>query len=475
MTVLLPFVINAALNFVLGLLIAFFLGPAEFGRYAIGAAIIVLVNTALMDWIRLSAVRFYSQKARDTEPEIRATLDLLVTGVSVSLCALLVAAIAAGVDTRMPAMMLAAAVLAGIGAGLFDYHGAIARARFLDAAYARLVIVKNVLALLLMVGGAWWTRNPTVVLLGGLLSVAVALISVRRRLADAPLSVRAARADLAWTFAKYALPIVAGNGIYSLIPLVNRSLLAGEHGFAEAGYFSLASDMGLRLFGTLGSTLEIVLLRQIIRLDETRGRVAAQKRIAANLVIVLAVALPAAVGFGMALPAFDRLLVPPSFQGAFSAYLAPLLPGFVALAIFQAGLYPAFLLEKRTLVTTVAALAGLAANLAIVTAFAGSPPGIYAWAQMAAFLVVLVVTGWAALCILPVLPSLRDCGAVLMAVAAMALSIWPLQNRLPALPELGLQIVLGALVYGGVLLAFDVARWRTLLGLWWAARRSRRS
>lgn len=475
MTVLLPFVINAALNFVLGLLIAFFLGPAEFGRYAIGAAIIVLVNTALMDWIRLSAVRFYSQKTRDTEPEIRATLDLLVTGVSVTLCALLVAAIAAGVDTRMPAMMLAAAVLAGIGAGLFDYHGAIARARFLDAAYARLVIVKNVLALLLMVGGAWWTRDPTVVLLGGLLSVAVALISVRRRLADAPLSVRAARAALAWTFAKYALPVVAGNAIYSLIPLVNRSLLAGEHGFAEAGYFSLASDMGLRLFGTLGSTLEIVLLRQVIRLDETRGRVAAQKRIAANLVIVLAVALPAAVGFGMALPAFDRLLVPPSFQGAFSAYLAPLLPGFVALAIFQAGLYPAFLLEKRTLVATVAALAGLAANLAIVTAFAGSPPGIYAWAQMAAFLVVLVVTGWAALRILPVLPSLRDCGAVLMAVAAMALSIWPLQNRLPALPELGLQIVLGALVYGGVLLAFDVARWRTLLGLWWAARRSRRS
>lgn len=473
MTVLLPFVINAALNFVLGLLIAFFLGPAEFGRYAIGAAIIVLVNTALMDWIRLSAVRFYSLKTRETEPEIRATLDVLVTGVSVTLCGLLVAAILAGVDTRMPAMMLAASVLAGIGAGLFDYHGAIARARFLDAAYARLVIVKNVLALLLMVGGAWWTRDPTVVLFGGLLSVAVALISVRRRLADAPLSFGAARADLVWSFARYALPIVAGNAVYSLIPLLNRSLLAGAHGFAEAGYFSLASDMGLRLFGALGATLEIVLLREVIRLDETRGRVAAQKRIAANIVIVLAVALPAAVGFALALPAFDRLLVPPSFQGRFSAYMAPLLPGFVALAIFQAGLYPAFLLEKRTLVTTLAALAGLAVNIAIVTVFAASPPGLYAWAQMAALLLVLVVTGWAALRILPVMPSLRDCGAVLLAVAAMALAIWPLQNRLPAIPELALQVVLGASVYGGVILAFDVARWRTLLKLWWAARRGR--
>lgn len=475
MTVLLPFVVNAGLNFVLGLLIAFFLGPAEFGRYAIGAAIIVLVNTALLDWIRLSAVRFYSLGARETQPEIRATLDLLVAGVSMTLCALLLAAIVAGIDFRMPAMMLAASVLAGIGAGLFDYHGAIARARFLDAAYARLVIVKNVLALILMVGGAWLTRDPTVVLLGGLLSAAVALVSVRRVLADAPLSVSAARREVAWTFAKYALPIVAGNAIYSLIPLLNRSLMAGAHGFAEAGYFSLASDMGLRLFGTLGATLEIVLLRQVIRLDETRGRRAAQKRIAANTVIVLAVALPAAVGFALALPAFDRMLVPPSFQGRFSAYMAPLLPGFVAIAIFQAGLYPAFLIEKRTLVATLAAVIGLCANVAIVVAFAASSPIVYAAAQTTAFLVVLVITAVAALRLLPVLPPWRDCGAVLLAVAAMAVAIWPLRDRFAAVPELALQVVLGGLAYGAVILACDVARWRTLLLLWWAARRSRQS
>lgn len=473
MTVLLPFVVNAGLNFVLGLLIAFFLGPEAFGRYAIGAAIIVLVNTALLDWIRLSAVRFYSLRSRETQPEIRATLDLLIAGVSMTLCALLLAAIIVGIDTRMPAMMLAASVLAGIGAGLFDYHGAIARARFLDAAYARLIIVKNLLALILMVGGAWLTRDPTVVLLGGLLSAVVALVSVRRRLADAPLSLSAAQRDLAWTFAKYALPIVAGNAIYSLIPLLNRSLMAGAHGFAEAGYFSLASDMGLRLFGTLGATLEIVLLRQVIRLDETRGRRAAQKRIASNLVIVLAVALPAALGFALALPAFDRMLVPASFQGQFSAYMAPLLPGFVAIAIFQAGLYPAFLIEKRTLVATLAAALGLAANAAIVTGFAASPPLIYAWAQTSAFLVVLAITAVAALRILPVMPSLRDCGAILLALAAMAAAIWPLQDRFAAGTELALQVGLGALVYGAVILACDVARWRTLLLLWWVARKSR--
>jgi O-antigen/teichoic acid export membrane protein len=474
MTVLVPFVINAGLNFVLGLLIAYYLGPAEFGRYAIGAAIIVLVNTALLDWVRLSAVRFYSLTTRETQPEIRATLDLLVAGISISLAALLVAAVAAGVDFRLPAMLLSAAVLAGIGAGLFDYHGAIARARFLDAAYARLIIVKNLMALVLMVGGAWLTRDPTVVLFGGLVSVAVALLAVRRALADAPLSIRAARKDVAWMFFVYALPLVAGNAIYSLIPLMNRSLLASAHGYAEAGYFSLASDMGLRLFGALGATLEIVLLREIIRLDETKGRLAAEKKIAKNVVIVLAVTLPVAVGLWLALPAFDRLIVPASFQGRFAAYMAILLPGFAAIAVFQAALYPVFLIGKRTGIATLVALLGLAVNIAVVAGLAlGGEPRAYAIAQSAGFLTVLAVTAIAALRALPAWPSLRDCGLVLLGCALMAGAIWPLRDTLAAPVELALQVTIGGTIYLAIIWFGDVARVRTGLMLWWTLRKSR--
>jgi O-antigen/teichoic acid export membrane protein len=475
MTVLLPFVLNAGLNFVLGLLIALFLGPAEFGRYAIGAAIIVLVNTALLDWVKLSAVRFYSLKSRETQPEIRATLDLLAAGISIALSGLLIAAVAAGIDFKLPAMLLSAAVLAGIGAGLFDYHGAIARARFLDAAYAKLIVIKNLVALVLMVGSAWLTRDPTIVLLGGLVSTAVSLLAVRRALADAPLSIAAARKDLAWNFLVYALPLVAGNAIFSLIPLLNRSLIAGAHGFAEAGYFSLASDMGLRLFGTLGATLEIVLLREVIRLDETRGRLAAEKRIAKNVLLVLMVALPVALGLWMVLPAFDRLIVPPSFRGRFASYMAVLLPGFAALTVFQAALYPVFLVGKRTAIATLAALLGLAVNVALAFGLAASlGPMAYAAGQAAAFLVVLIVMGVAALRALPVAPPWRDCALVVLAALVMAAVIWPLRDRFAAPLELTLQIAIGAVVYGAVLLGCDVARCRTTLRLWWLARSSRR-
>lgn len=474
MTVLVPFIINAGLNFVLGLLIAYFLGPAAFGLYAIGAAIVVLVNTALLDWLRVSAIRFYSLAAREKQPEIRATLDILAAGISIALSGLLIAAIVAGIDFRLPAMLLAAAVLGGIGAGLFDYHGAIARARFLDAAYAKLIIVKNVLALILMVGGAWITHDPAIVLLGGLISVVVALLLVRRALADAPLSLSAADKAVAWSFFIYSLPLIGSNAVYSLIPLINRSLLAGAHGFAEAGYFSLASDMGLKLFGTLASTLEIVLLREVIRLDETRGRRAALRRIAENVVVVLMVALPAAAGLWLVLPAFERILVPPSFHGHFSAYMSILIPGFVALTISQAAFIPVFLLDKRTRIAPMATGLGLACNLLLVlTPLGAAGPQRYAYAQASAFIVALGVTAAAALRSLPVWPPLRDCACVLLAVLSMVAATWPLSGRFAAPIELVLQVGVGALVYAVVILGCDVMRSRSRLSLWWVMRKSR--
>lgn len=474
MTVLVPFIVNAGMNFVLGLLVAHFLGPAEFGRYAIGAAIIVLVNTALLDWIRLAAMRFYSQTTRETEPEIRATLDVLSAGISISLAALLVAAIAAGVDFRLPAMLLAASVLAGIGAGLFDYHGAIARARYLDAAYARLVIVKNVLALALMVGGAWLTGDPTVVLLGSLVSAAVALLTVRRALADAPISWRGARPRLARAFLIYGLPLVAGNAVYSIMPLMNRSLIAGSFGFAEAGYFSLASDMGLKLFGTIGAALEIILLREIIRTDEQQGRDAALAQIARNVPLVLAVALPVAVGLWVVLPAFELLVVPFEFRGRFASYMSVLIPGFAAITIFLAAFYPVFLIGKRTVTATIAAVAGLGLNLALVASpLMGNEPLRLAYAQSAGLIFAFAITAIAALRALPVWPNGRDIASVALALGTMAALARLLAGLFPPLPELILQASLGAAAYGATLLSCNAFGCRTTVGTWMAARHRR--
>ncbi len=60
MGMMIAFVCNIMFNFVIGLSVAKFLGPEEFGRFALALATAMAVQTAFFDWLRLGATRFYS-------------------------------------------------------------------------------------------------------------------------------------------------------------------------------------------------------------------------------------------------------------------------------------------------------------------------------------------------------------------------------------------------------------------------------
>ncbi len=204
------------------------------------------------------------------------------------------------------------------------------------------------------------------VLVGVCLSVGAALISIRADLDRDPLALGAMRLAHVRRFAAYAFPLVGANILMALVPLLNRSLMAGQHGFAEAGYFALAADMGVKLFGATGAALEILLLREVVRIDETEGREAAHRRIGRNMTIVLMAALPVALGLYAVLPAFEAAIIPPAFRGHFASYFAIVLPGFLLFALNAAAINPVFMIGHRTLVASLAAAAGLAANAVIL-------------------------------------------------------------------------------------------------------------
>jgi O-antigen/teichoic acid export membrane protein len=473
MILLLAFVLNAGINFILGLLVAYFLGPAEFGRYAIGASLMVLVMAACIDWLKYAAQRFYSERARAHAPEVRATLDVLAAGISLALAGLVMAAVVAGIDAGLPAMLLGASVAAAICGGLFEYHSAIARARFLDGIYARLILVKNVLALILMAGGAWWFRDAAMVMIGSCLAIGAALIVVRRALADGRLEWRGASKARAWEFAHYAMPLVMANVLYVAMPLVNRAWLANLHGFAEAGYFSLASDIGLKLFGTTGAALELILFQHVVRIDETEGRAAAEARMSRNMGIVLAVLMPMLAGLWLVLPAFEALIVPPDFRGYFASYLLMLIPGFFAMALLQAAFYPALMIAKKTGPATLAAGLALLVNLGLLLVLdPARQPLIFALAQSVGFGAALVLAALVVGRATTARPAWRDVLIVLGATALMLAVCWPLRTRLPALVELPLIALLGGATYGAILLAANLGGLRSELTGWWARRKA---
>jgi O-antigen/teichoic acid export membrane protein len=461
MTIVITFALNAGLTFALGLAVAKFLGPETFGRYAVALAVASVVNTAAFEWLRLSATRFYSDRTRRDDAGVRATLTLGYAAIVLTLAALLAAAALLRLDLGLPTGLLAAATVAGVAMGLFDYQAALARARFLDRTYAALVLAKNALAFALMVGGAFAFGDPALVLYGSALSALAAIVAARRALADPQARPSLARGDLIGGFARYALPLVAASFLYQLIPLLNRGYLASRFGFAEAGTFSLPADLGLRLFATLGTGMDMLLFQIAVRTDETHGPDAARAQVARNLALVAAVLFPVAAGFWLVLPSFEALVVPAAFRGGFAGYMALLIPALLALSLVQYALNPVFQLRKATGPVTAAAVAALVVDAALLPVLSArfGPLGVAA-AQAGGFLVAAgVLTVLAARA--TTLPW-RDLALAAAATAAMTAALWRLRALPPGLVQLTVTAAAGVGIYGALALAFDIAGARAM-------------
>ncbi|SFH05835.1 lipopolysaccharide biosynthesis protein [Methylobacterium gossipiicola] len=474
MAVICAFILNAGLNFVLGLLIAKLLGPSDFGLFALATAGAVVANTILFEWLRLSATRFYSARVRVQEPWIRQGLDraYAVVGVALFAAALVCAGfgLAAGPGGRMA--IVAGTAVAALGIGVFDYHAALARARFDGGLYFRLVAIKNGLAFVLMAGAAWLLPQPAWVLAAAGLSQFLAAALLWRPMRDpAAPRIRVRLAETWRLFVVYGLPLIAANAIYQLLPFLNRGAIAAQAGLAEAGYFALAADVTTRSIGTLGTALDLLLFQLAVRAEEEEGRAAAEAQIGRNVGTVVALLLPCAVGFWAILPALEALAVPEAYRGPFAGYAGLMIPGFFFLAMTNFALNPVFQIRRRTLPVIAAALIGLAVDalgLWLLPPHLG-PAGI-AVAQtvgLAAATLILAVrtlTGPQRLRL-----PWRDILTASLACAAMAVCLAPVRGLDPV-PALTLSLILGVLVYGGFTWVFDIAGLRSLIAARWAER-----
>jgi O-antigen/teichoic acid export membrane protein len=471
MLVVAAFVINSVFNFALGLLVARFLGPAGFGQYAIAASLAIVVNTLFLDWIRFAATRFYSERTRAEDPAVRGTLDAIFALSSLGLVIVSAALLWLGQDFKLSLALALLTPAMGICNGLFDYHAALLRARSDQSGFAIMVIVKNIVALALMVGGALWFASPTVVAAGFVLSVLATLLVAWRRLRDP--GVRILRPD--WTRARgffaYGFPLVAALLIYYLIPLWNRAAIADDLGFAASGQFSLAYDIAIRAVQTVGSALDIILFQIALRTEDEHGRDEAKAQLSANMGMVLLAVAGVVAGYWLILPSFEAALVPAAFRGVFAEATTILLPGLACYALVLYAVTPIFQLQNRTWPVVLCALLALAVNAALVLPL-GQEAGIadYARAQSFAYGAALLAAMALALARMRVLPRPRDMMATLLAVGMMALAVWPLRSL-----EQGWFTFLASLAAGGAafmtaIAATDAAGLRAKLTERWRRR-----
>lgn len=459
-----PFVLNTLANFLVGVLIAKFLGPAEYGRYAIAISIAIMLQTIAFEWMRLSAIRFCSKQERIDRPEIEATIALLFAAVGGF--ALLVALIVwlGGVTLWLTPTFIVIAIGVAIANGLFELAGALMRARFLDRGYWRFIIVKAAMSAILVVGAAWAFHSAKATLAALVLSVVGTVAFGGKDLFDRNPRLAFADLRLASRFAVYALPIVLANLLYQCAPMLNRYVVWRMSGDAEAGQFALAFDMGIRIVAAIGSTLDVLLFRWAVRAEATVGADAARRQIARNVDLVFAVVMPSVVGCWLILPSFEHLIVPETFRGPFGQYFTLLLPGFLAFALINFCIAPVFQMAYRSFPLLIGGAAALAANCVTIAVLG---PRLEPWTLALAQSISLVVGLATIVAFLaarePMRANVRNILGTLIGTAIMLLAVAPLREMTPGVLTLLLQAGAGALVYAGALTALDVCGLRGFL------------
>jgi O-antigen/teichoic acid export membrane protein len=464
MRVIAAFFLNVMFNFAIGLLVAKFLGPAEYGRFALALATSMAVQIGFVDWLRLGATRFYSERIRDEEPALRATLDLAFAGITCGLAIGSALMFVSGVHFALSNSLIALSLGAAVANGLFDFNTALVRARFNDNLYTRLIIVKNVLSLALTGGGAFYFASAKMALIGGILSLSGSVIAARAALSDPYAQAHMARLTIARSILRYSLPIVAANLLYLCIPLVNRSLIAIDYGFSETGQFSLAFDIGTKALQAIGSALDVLLFQIAVAAHDRFGAEQSKQRIADNMAIVLAVMLPACTGIWLVLPSIEHLIVPVDYRGPFGELLTQMLPGLFCFAMILYGVNPVFQIAKRTGPLIGAAVVGCIADPVIFYLLpGGGGVSSLAIAQSGAFAIALATLIVLALLSRPRWPRFRDMAATCLGTAAMAAALMPLRDQDPGFAVLVEQIAAGTLVYGLTVALLDTANLRTII------------
>lgn len=446
------FLASALVQFALGLVMAAMLGPAEFGLYALAFAASVIGQTLLFEWVRLSITR-YQGSGVGVSARLNRVLLVLMAGV---LALALGAYLVMGERRDIVALAIAASALWGFA----ECRGAMLRACFAEKSYAGLLFARALASLVLMPLAAWFWPRADIVLLALMLSVLVALTV--HRLAFAP--IRGATGESAAPplsgLVRYAMPIVATNVAYLLLFFGLRLFIAARLGLGEAGSFSLALDLGLKLVMTIGSALDLYLFQLAVRDDREKGAEAGRARLALNFGFVLSLLAPALVGLWLVLPSLEVLVIAPAYRSTFALYLVLLLPGLFLFGIAQYALHPSHQLACRTLPLALAAASALAAAFLLLAMadVASVPIPRLAGGALLVGMITAAFLLWRLIAVPPPIGWRRLVPRLVLALAGMVGAVMPIRMGLsPGLPALVLSMALGGIAYGA-------AAWFTNLG-----------
>ena len=439
------------LSFVAIALYSRLLTPEGYGQYALVIAAVGLADVIGFQWLRLGVVRFLP--AHDTR--LQGFLSSAVAGFGLMAgVALAIALAALPVVVNRGLVLFGAALL--ISSGLLSFLQDLARIQLAPFRYGALAISRGVLSLgltvcLILAGFDVWG------LLGGMVLGALVPALVAGGGVLSQLRLSAVTLPLLRLMFVYGAPLSATLALTFVVDSSDRFMIAWLLDEAAVGRYSAGYHLAQASVGVLLSIINMAAYPLAVRALEEEGATAARSQLHQNLTALLALGLPAAIGFALLADNIAAVVLGEAFRDE-ATRIMPV----IALAVLLGGIKAfyfdlSFQLGRKTLVqvwvAAAAATINLVGNMLLIPTLGTLGA---AWATLLAYGVALLMSAfWGGRVFRLPAPG-RDPTLIVVATLTMTAALWPfVAEHGPT--WLMLQVGGGALVYGGALVALNVA------------------
>jgi O-antigen/teichoic acid export membrane protein len=410
--------------------------PAEFGTYVLGLGFGTIASTFMTTWLRLPIMR---EQARGDGTDIRG---IVVPGLLISCLAAPVTFLGAmliGLDSG-PA--LAAAGLA-VAISFFDTGQELLRARLRAFTVMKAVIVRAVMVSVLGIAVSLASQSGVFLMVSSTLAYLLAAWAFSRDVWGGA-TVRFDGPRL-FDMAKAGIPLTVSLTLLALSSVIDRFIIAHLIGPGAAGQYSAGVDLVRQSLIIPAVSASAAFMPLVVQVNANQGAVAARSHLEDCLEFLLAIMLPACIGFAIVSGHIANVILGPDFR----SMAVEVMPIVSVAVIFQIMSYQylhiSFLLSERNtfyLLNTGSALAvNLVVSYLLIQHFGA---GGAAWGRLVAevfgFFCALLLTRWAFPMPVPYLRLTR----VLIATIVMAIVVRSLELALHLSDKDALAVLLPA-------------------------------
>jgi O-antigen/teichoic acid export membrane protein len=285
----------------------------EFALFSLASSIGLFIVSVLFEWSRICIMRYSVTKDATESARRRATLNAANLWTA---SALILVALAIQLIHATYAIVFGMACLFATSQALFEARQASFRAEFKDVDYIRNVLTRATLGFVLLCAFAFFAQSALFAMFGWAGSFALILLLTKNPLRASPIG-RFDSPTLSFMI-KFGMGVTASAVATTALSPLLRLVAAEIIPLDESGKMMLAMDISQKIIGVVGVSINLITLQATFRAKEFGDDALAAARVSGQLSIVVAVIVPAVVGFLFLADPFEGIFVPADYRHIYS-------------------------------------------------------------------------------------------------------------------------------------------------------------